>query len=113
MTISNELLRAIRPEIEAALATIGTKHGLEISIGRFGYSSDEFSGRLTAKTKSSVKKVLNNSPIKIGDRYKVKNTIFTVTGINPNKPKFSIATKTQTGKIYSTTPGYLQSGVKL
>lgn len=113
MKISNELLNAIRPEIEAALTAIGSKHGLEIGVGRFGYDSEGFTGRLTAKTKSSLKAVAANSPVEKGARYRVKNTTFTVVNFHPNKPKFSIETRTQTGKIYFTTPGYLQSGIKL
>jgi hypothetical protein len=113
MKISNEFLNAIRPELEAAIKAIGSKHGLEIQIGRFGYDSEGFTGRLTAKTKSSLKAVEASSPVEKGARYKVKNTIFTIVNFHPNKPKFSIETRTQTGKIYFTTPGYLQSGVKL
>jgi hypothetical protein len=42
MKITRELLRQIRPEIEAALKAVGTKHGLDITVGSMGFSADDF-----------------------------------------------------------------------
>ena len=113
MNISKPLVRTLRSEIEAAIKAIGNKHGVSITLASSNFSTEEWKPRMIVQPKGVVEKIAASSPVEKGARYRVKNTIFTVKNFHPNKPKFSIETVTQTGKIYFTTPSYLQSGVKL
>lgn len=47
-------ISVMRQEVEAALAAIGAKHGLNFNVGRITFEPNEFRCKVTAVTSSSV-----------------------------------------------------------
>lgn len=43
-------LRALRTDLDAALAAVCAKHGITLSVGKMTYSANEFTARLTGNT---------------------------------------------------------------
>lgn len=118
--INKQNIRQVRNDINAALKAVESKHGITFSLGTIRYNSVEetLRGTLRAKSTNHVARLLNSSVLAkrvslsefLNKSYKVKNTIFTVIQVHPNKPKFSLECLTQTGKTYFTTSAYLLSG---
>jgi len=108
-------LQMLRHEINEAIKTIVDKHGLgRGSIGNIKFQADEFRCKLTVSTraKSTLRVNVNIGEVKVGDRFKEKRTIYTITSLdNPGVFKFSVITNT--GKKYKIKPEHIAQMEKL
>ena len=84
-------LREIRPSLEQALQTVAKEYGIQINIGSMRFSENQFTTRLTVNTTNqpSNTRMPASGPLKVGDKFKKKNTVYEVIGFNPNSPKYS------------------------
>lgn len=108
-------LQMLRQEINVAIKTIVDKHGLgKGSIGNIIFKADEFRCKLTISTKTNpiLRVNTNIGKVKMGDRFREKRTIYTITSLdNPGKFKFSVITNT--GKKYKIKPEHISKMEKI
>ena len=93
-------LQQIRLEMEAAIAQVCEKYGIETStLGGIRYTADSFStSKMTFQLKSTTEKVLNTNPHDlIGKRFKSGQRIFTINSVNPDG---SLSSTTNRGARY-------------
>jgi hypothetical protein len=119
--INKSTLPSIRAEINAALAAVGSKHGLVLSIGNIRFTADSFRTTLEAKTfsqagrevaaiaveqidlESAGQRVLGTG-VDLTKEYmsptlgKVK-----LIGYHPRKPKYPFIVQTTAGKRFKIT----------
>jgi len=106
-------IRKINAEIEGALATIGQKYGLQISLGATKFSSVNYSTKLEVATISKSGMASNKAAIDF-DRYKIAlginvplghtfnraGKIYTVVGCKPRSTKYPVLAECSDGKTY-------------
>jgi hypothetical protein len=93
-------LQQIRLEMEAAIAQVCEKYGIETStLGGIRYTADTFTtSKMTFQLKSTTEKVLNANPQDlIGKRFKSGQRIFTINSVNPDG---SLSSTTNRGARY-------------
>lgn len=105
-TISRDLLRALRADIDAALASVGAKHGVPLSTGNASFTTDSATIKLMVATtpeggacglKAShlkaaadmVKfhKLYGAEPAWMGRQFAQRSSTFTVVGLPPVAPR--------------------------
>jgi len=112
-------LKTLRSEIDAALKAVADKNGITLGIGNISFTSDRFTCRLTAQTKSQVTTEIPGSVsgtiaglFKIGDSFKHNTKVLTITDYNPSKPKNCIVVKDQNGKSFTCSLDFVKSKLK-
>lgn len=98
-------VQTISDEIRNALKEISKKHNINIKTGTVRWDRNEFSVKVTATIISEeAQQLLTQKPTPellnamMGKSYKVRNSIWTVTAVHPNEPKFNVSVKTNRGK---------------
>jgi hypothetical protein len=112
--ITKNLLKTLRPDIDAALQEVGRKHGVQLTAtsGSYGGNSGTFKLEiLPVATDGSVicpKAIaftdhasdFGLNPEWLGQTIIARGKIFTITGLNLNRPKYRVAITDQDGKEY-------------
>lgn len=111
--ISTQLLKVLRPEIEAALAEIGIKHGVSLRCANAKYSSLDFTFQLKGevidagggKSKAEAEwekdsRIFGLESISFGDTFSSNGKQFSITGLDFNKRKYPILAKDASGGGY-------------
>jgi len=97
-------LRALRPELEKALADVCAKHGITATIGSGSFTDLECKFKLilnlegSGEAKSTAKQadferyavLYGLEPTDFGKTFIVGGNSYTITGLSPNRPKFPI-----------------------
>lgn len=106
-------LQQVRLEMEAAIAKVCEKHGIETStFGGIRYTSDSFTtSKMTFQLKSTTEKIKTANPSElIGKRFKSGQRIFTVNSVNSNG---TLSTTTNRGARYAVRMDQLAGMVQL
>lgn len=119
MTIQNfdrQNLKQLRADMDAALAAVSAKHGVSISMGNMRFSSDRVTVKVEANT--TVQTAMSDNTVLAPTvvpsilktamtRHGVKNLTGrkgeTLTGYNPNRPKYPFSYQTIRGTRYKQT----------
>lgn len=94
-------VKAMRKELEAALAAIEKKHGYKITIGNMTYKTNGFTAKLegesTANGRNPDKEIFEANCFRFGiphtwfgKELKVKNTTYKIVGIKPRSRKYPL-----------------------
>jgi hypothetical protein len=122
--------KAVRKDIDAALAKVLKKHGLKGSLRNLGFSSED--GGITVK-KFEITPILNEAESAIaiekkfvlacamygfkradfGREVSVGGTLVRFVGFNTTRHKNSIAIEGLDGKSYMTTPSNMRRALRL
>lgn len=108
--------REIHNELNATLAALSKKYGINVSAGAFRYNTNEFHIKVIGEiancpiaipTSSLVNGTPNPfDPSNIGKCFKQGAATFEIIGFRPNRPKYSISAKnvrTGTPYLFSAT----------
>ncbi|MEE8428311.1 MAG: hypothetical protein V3S33_02255 [Gammaproteobacteria bacterium] len=117
MNIDTQLLKTIRPQIEAALADLGKEHGITFHCANAKYSSLEFTFQLKGevidagdgKSKAQVEwenqsNLLGLGHVSFGAKFRTNMRLFTITGIDLGKPKYPVLGADEKGKGFKFQP---------
>jgi hypothetical protein len=124
MEVTKETLQRLRPEINAALAAVGAKFGLNISAGsaRFDDLQATFKLHVTQASMEGRQQVLDQAKDEFerlarmhgmradwfGKRITIQGVAFTVSGLNPSRPKNCVKiTRARDGKGFICSPEVL------
>ena len=115
-------VKAMKLELEAAIATIEKKHGYKITIGSMGYSDTGFTAKIvgesTANGRNPGKEDFEANCFRFGIPHtwfgktiKIKNTTYKITGIKPRSRKYPIVLTNVSTDIEDTkvTIDYVES----
>lgn len=106
---------ALRNEINQALALIGAQHGVVISLGSAKFTPSNATFKLEVATKTQdgdvqtkeatafkmLAKAYDLEPSDLGRTFVSNGRHFTITGLNPKRPKYPIcATCKEDGRSY-------------
>lgn len=103
MTITIDTMKALREEINAAIAAVGDKHGVTVSLGNGSYDRDGLTAhfKLNVVAKGDDGEVVDEALTQLrrfqpsfeGVEVKLRGEAYTVVGYNPKarKNKFVIA----------------------
>lgn len=108
------ILRSLRPELEQALADVCAKHGFTAKIGSGSFSDFECKFQLileldgASEAKSTTAQsdfalystMYGLEPTDFGKTFEVNGSRYTITGINPNRPKFPVSGSRSDGKQF-------------
>lgn len=87
---NKENLGKIRVSLNKALEQVKSEYGIDIKIGNIGYSTNEFSTKLSVSTIDKSYKKLIGSDIQIGNTFISKNDNYKVIDIVPKNRKYPI-----------------------
>lgn len=109
-------VRKLRDEMEVELNALYKKYGIVVKFGNARFSDFECSMKLELKieNKESQEKncdkekalfeiyapIFGFYPEDFGKRFAIQNQVYTITGINPNRPKFPISGMRLDGKQF-------------
>lgn len=124
-------VRELRPKLDAALKVLGDELGIAFHIGSMSFLGKECNVKLklTAmgecdnaddaleameKTKfERYAKMFGLEPEHFGKEIRVRNEVFTISGIAPNRPKFPINGTRSDGKKFKLTLDTVKLGLGL
>jgi len=123
-TIDRALMSALRPEITDALAALGTKYGIQISVGNGRYTADHAQfkiqmdaigegGTAIRKEAKDFTRQANTSwselqPEWLGATFQSRGQTFTVVGYRTRAPKNNILCASQGKEYVFTTPALVR-----
>lgn len=113
-------LPLIRKDIDAALAEVAKKHGINLSIGNIRFTADSFRTTLNATAKVAASNapavpeemlaLMGYGMVMLGKSFDVKGIYTSPTlglvkfvGYHPRKPKYPFIVATPTGKRFKIT----------
>lgn len=121
-------VREINAEIEAAIAKVATKHGLDFKMGNSRFSKTEITTKYTVSIVGEagvgLTKEARNWDIyapmygikdfHVGDKFSPfrSHKVFTIIGWNARSPKYSVLAESD-GKTYKLTPQSLSGAQKI
>lgn len=116
--INPQARRTVQEELLLAAQAIATKHGMTAKIGSSTYDEATYTPKIAftfpelvkEKTDMVVKRyapLLGLPEDVIGKSYISKGRTFTVTGLNPSKPKNSVLLERDDGKPFICSPEHL------
>ena len=127
--LTKDLLRALRPEIEAAISTIGAKHGVELSLGNCSFtptngtfklavnSIDKESGTAVTKELADLRRMLpmlGLTESHLNQVFKIGSKSFTLAGYrSASRTKPFLMTALDNGKRYIATEEQVRRGLGL
>lgn len=106
---------SLRSELSEALAKIGEKHGIAVRLGNCKFTEDNATFKLEVATRANTGEVMSKDavafkshavlfgvkPEDLGRTFAFNGRNFTLTGLNPRRPKFPFsATCKEDGKSY-------------
>lgn len=120
MTIQNfdrQNLKQLRADMDAALAAVQAKHGITISLGNMRFSADRvkvsveantnvqvsLSNNTTAAPTAGISTALQNAMTRNGVARTTGRKGETLTGYNPNRPKYPFSYQTIRGTRYKAS----------
>lgn len=119
MTITRELLRTLRADIDAALAAVGKKHGVVLNAGNASFTPTSASFKLHAVLADAPKvdpdveaaddwralaRRFQLEPDWLGKSFVSGGRPFTIVGLLPNRPKRPVLARGSNGKGYVFDP---------
>ena len=113
-------VKAIGEEMAAAAAIIAAKYGMTITRGGGKFDAAEFTPKVTfvlpaAKAAKAEQTAVIYAPMLglsadvVGKTFKHKTKTFTVTGLNPSRPKNAVELSDENGKAFKCSVPALQS----
>lgn len=107
-------IRSLRPELEKALVDVCAKHGITAKIGNASFTDLECKFQLilelegAGEAKSTAKQadferyatLYGLEPTDLGKTFLVGGSLYSITGISPNRPKFPIDGVRHDGKMF-------------
>jgi hypothetical protein len=117
-SFTRDNLRELRPKLEAALKAFGDENGIVLSFGSISFSGNECHTKLKMATMGEATdadeaievmektkferyaKMFGLEPEHFGKEIRVRNELFTISGIAPNRPKFPINATRADGKRF-------------
>lgn len=124
MTITRELLRALRADIDAALAAVGKKHGVVLNAGNASFTPTSASFKLHAVLADAPKvdpdveaadawralaRRFQLEPDWLGKPFVSGGRSFTIVGLLPNRPKRPVLARDSKGKGFVFEPGLVRA----
>ena len=109
-------IKALRAEYQAAIDAVSAKYGLNGEIGRITYESNEMRCKLTVSVPAKiVNATLRNPNLKstntlVGNKYKLRNSIYTITGVKDSE---TLLAENQNGRKFKIKLCMLDSLIKL
>jgi len=109
-------VKMLRAEYQAAIDAVSAKYGLNGEIGRITYESNEMRCKLTVSLPAKiVNATLSNPNLKstntlVGNRYQLRNSIYTITGIKDNQ---TLLAENQNGRKFRIKTSMLDDLIKL
>lgn len=113
-SITPDMLRMLRTDINIALKEVGDKHGVKLEAGSASYSTGTFTlkinGGLLKEDGSAVQKEAEDfkryakmfglEPEDLGQKFKSNGKEYTISGLATRKSKYPILAKDAQGKTY-------------
>jgi hypothetical protein len=105
-------IKAIRADMDEALATLANKHGMAFSIGRISYTANNFTAKVTGATIGKGGTIQTPGRIALKRRFPeyVDMDVILSNGLpgkvieyHPRKRKFPFIVEAALGKTYKTT----------
>jgi hypothetical protein len=109
-------VKMLRAEYQAAIDAVSAKYGLNGEIGRITYEENEIRCKLTISVPAKIiNSTLSNPNLKntntlVGNRYQLRNSIYTVTGIKDNQ---TLLAENQNGRKFKIKVSQLSDLIKL
>ena len=110
--ITRDTIKTIRKDLDAALATVATKHGLTLATERISFTADNFTAKVTGATISRFGVTQTPGRIALKRRFPeyVDMDVILSNGLpgkvieyHPRKRKFPFIVEAALGKTYKTT----------
>lgn len=98
----NASLGVLKADIQLALAAVGLKHGLKLSLGGFSYAEHKASIKLTAlvNTPEALAKEAPPAWVPIGKRFVYQGAVFIVVGYSARSYKYPIKAVDSEGRKF-------------
>ena len=110
-------LRALRVDLDSAMATIASKYGIELSAGNISFTSETATikvdagiigsnGRAVtkeAKAFDQYKRLVGLGDLNIGDSVNVQGKQYTITGYKPRSKKSPVCIENAKGQGYKVS----------
>jgi hypothetical protein len=120
-------LRALRADLDSAMATIANKYGIQLNAGNISFTSDTATIKvaagiikngtaMTAEAKSfeQYKNLVGLGAFKVGDSINIQGKQYTITGYKPRSSKAPVCVRNAQGsgfkvsvemvKMYNSVP---------
>ncbi len=118
-------LKNLRQDINDALKSVATKHGINLGIGNITYDigGQRFTTRITATIQKQITNSVTQSTssmddvifipygFKVGDTFRHNTKILKVVGYNPRKPKNCVNLEDQNGKKFGASIEFVKSKI--
>lgn len=113
-SITKDMLKQIREDINKALEPVGEKYGVKLTAGNASYTENNFTlklegaavkedGTVAAKDAEAFKRhahLYGLSPDDLGRKFTSQGKEFTITGLNTKSGKYPIIGRDSNGKGY-------------
>ncbi|MGY8867524.1 MAG: hypothetical protein ACKVJK_18135, partial [Methylophagaceae bacterium] len=107
-------LRALRVDLDSAMATIASKYGIELSAGNISFTSETATIKVAAgiigsngraatpeaKAFDQYKRLVGLSNLNVGDSVNVQGKQYTITGYKPRSKKSPVCIENAKGQGY-------------
>lgn len=112
-------IRLMQQEMSVFAKTLAAKYGMTVEKESGSYSSSTC--KLTVGfTETSAEdqftigaRIVGIPADSLGKTFKAHGDVFTITGVNPNRPKFPITAKSSKGKAYKFPVGIIRAAMLL
>lgn len=127
-TFSRPVVKSLRTDLDAALASVAAKHGIQIDLGSMRFDSSEVRVTLTANTKPASSGLTQTAvPTKInfdevvlgnvlpaelqGKKFRAGGSTFTLTGVKSCRKKYPFQGTGVRGGRYKFTKEQVKNGL--
>lgn len=112
-TVNRDTCREIRAQLDDFLKELGKEHGMSFEIGTIRFDSSSMRMTVTSNIVGNAEKPETRIDLKVGQKIKVKKTIYTIQEIDNSRPKFCVSVTTDRGAAWRVTKEFLMTGVLL
>ena len=110
-------LRALRVDLDSAMASIASKYGIELSAGNISFTSETATIKVAAgiigsngravtkeaKAFDQYKRLVGLSDLNVGDSVNVQGKQYTITGYKPRSKKSPVCIENAKGQGYKVS----------
>jgi hypothetical protein len=109
-------LRALRIDLDSAMAAIASKYGIQLSAGNISFTSDTATIKVAAgiikngtvvtpeaKSFEQYKRLVGLSAFSVGDSINIQGKQYTITGYKPRSSKSPVCIENAAGKGYKVS----------
>ena len=110
-------LRALRVDLDSAMATIASKYGIELSAGNISFTSETATIKVAAgiigsngravtkeaKAFDQYKRLVGLGDLNVGDSVNVQGKQYTITGYKPRSKKSPVCIENAKGQGYKVS----------